>query len=164
MAKRKAIDSTSSSSSSRGTESLASHPSPRDVYPRTFFSAVLAAYILGLATTVLVMHHFQAAQPALLYLSPACVGAVALVAAVQGEFKEVWKWSDGEDDDDEQAGQEALDVDALPDATVDERYLTGKATEATFVADEEDDSWMRNEDEQDKQPRRRKAASKTKRK
>lgn len=161
MAKRKAIDSTSSSSSSRGTESLASHPSPRDVYPRTFFSAVLAAYILGLATTVLVMHHFQAAQPALLYLSPACVGAVALVAAVQGELKEVWKWSDGEDDDDEQTEQEVLDVDALPDATVDERYLTGKAT---LVADEEDDSWMRNEDEQDKQPRRRKAASKGKRK
>jgi len=46
------------------------------------------AYILGLAGTIVVMHVFKHAQPALLYLVPACLGAPFLVALVTGEMKE----------------------------------------------------------------------------
>ena len=47
-------------------------PSAADSYSKPYFLAVMVAYIGGLATTVAVMHIFEAAQPALLYLSPAC--------------------------------------------------------------------------------------------
>ena len=49
-----------------------STPTKRDRYVKPYFIAVLVAYVLGLVTTVVVMHRFKAAQPALLYLSPAC--------------------------------------------------------------------------------------------
>ena len=47
-------------------------PAAGDSYSKPYFLAVMVAYIAGLATTVAVMHIFEAAQPALLYLSPAC--------------------------------------------------------------------------------------------
>lgn len=64
-------------------------------FPKPYFTATLTAYVAGLATTMGVMHVFQAAQPALLYLSPACVAAVALQSLKRGEWKEVWGWTDG---------------------------------------------------------------------
>ncbi|CAN0184755.1 unnamed protein product, partial [Discosporangium mesarthrocarpum] len=45
-----------------------------------FFHAVLVAYMLGLGATVFVMTYFKAAQPALFYLVPACLGATLLTA------------------------------------------------------------------------------------
>ncbi|TKY85847.1 hypothetical protein EX895_005388 [Sporisorium graminicola] len=68
-------------------------------FDKPYFKATLAAYVGGLATTMGVMHFFKAAQPALLYLSPACTGAVFLTAALRGEFKKVWNWTDGEEED-----------------------------------------------------------------
>jgi minor histocompatibility antigen H13 len=47
-------------------------PRKEDSYSKPYFWTVLLAYILGLTTTVVVMHTYKAAQPALLYLSPAC--------------------------------------------------------------------------------------------
>lgn len=103
---------------------LSSPPSPSsppkkrrklDRYPRPYFSACLAAYVAGLATTILVMHCFQAAQPALLsvhsfllparfaltrtvrYLSPACTASVLGLAAVKGDWSRMWDWDDGDD-------------------------------------------------------------------
>lgn len=103
------------------------------------------------------MHHFQAAQPALLYLSPACVGSVSIVALVRGEWKDVWKWSDGDENEEQQEQAKEVDVDSLPDAKIDERYLKtpSKDNEVTTSA-AEDDSWMQSEE---KQPRRRKSAA-----
>lgn len=40
----------------------------RQSAPKPYFYAALSAYVSGLATTMLVMHVFHAAQPALLYL------------------------------------------------------------------------------------------------
>ena len=68
-------------------------------FNKPYFKATLAAYVAGLATTMGVMHFFKAAQPALLYLSPACTGAVFLTAALRGEFKQVWIWTDGEEEE-----------------------------------------------------------------
>ncbi|THH08394.1 hypothetical protein EW146_g9008 [Bondarzewia mesenterica] len=63
-------------------------------FTKPYFYATLAAYIAGLSTTMAVMHIFRAAQPALLYLSPACIMAFILTATVRGELTHAWKWSD----------------------------------------------------------------------
>ena len=57
------------------------------------FHTNLLAYTLGLCATVGVMHFFDAAQPALLYLVPACIGTSAAVAAARGEFTELMNFS-----------------------------------------------------------------------
>jgi len=61
---------------------------------RAYFYANYLAYFLGLASTVLVMHVFKSAQPALLYLVPACIGSALLTALVRGEIPELLKYED----------------------------------------------------------------------
>ncbi|KAH9946985.1 signal peptide peptidase-domain-containing protein [Amylocystis lapponica] len=63
-------------------------------FSKPYFYAAMFAYIAGLATTMSVMHFFKAAQPALLYLSPACILSFILTALVRGEIKDAWNWSD----------------------------------------------------------------------
>lgn len=83
--------------------------------PKPYFYASLSAYILGLIATMTVMHVFGKAQPALLYLSPACIVSFVLTAIVRGELGEAWAWSDtpknGEDsekkDDDGKVSEES---------------------------------------------------------
>ncbi|KAJ9085563.1 hypothetical protein DSO57_1012570 [Entomophthora muscae] len=58
-------------------------------YPKPYFYACLGAYISGLFTTIFVMHTFKAAQPALLYLSPACSAAPLIVAFFKGQFQDL---------------------------------------------------------------------------
>ncbi|KAJ3040822.1 hypothetical protein HDV00_010437 [Rhizophlyctis rosea] len=65
-------------------------------FPKPYFHACFVAYILGLVTTVVVMHTFQAAQPALLYLSPACIFSALITAAARGEIKELFAFSPAE--------------------------------------------------------------------
>jgi minor histocompatibility antigen H13 len=52
---------------------------------KAYFYACYVGYFLGLATTIFVMHTFKAAQPALLYLVPACIGSSFILAIVRGE-------------------------------------------------------------------------------
>jgi minor histocompatibility antigen H13 len=59
----------------------------------------LVAYIGGLVTTIGVMHAFHAAQPALLYLVPACTGSIALLAFMRGEWALLNKYSEGNEAD-----------------------------------------------------------------
>ena len=56
------------------------------------FSAY-GGYIAGLGTTIAVMNIFEAAQPALLYIVPAVLGAVGLHAWLNRQFKQVWSWA-----------------------------------------------------------------------
>jgi len=58
-----------------------------------YFLSNLAAYELGLAMTVGVMHFFDAAQPALLYLVPCCIGGSLLTAALRGELADLVNFS-----------------------------------------------------------------------
>lgn len=74
-------------------------PRPSSNFARPYFYTVFLAYIAGLVTTVYVMHTFRAAQPALLYLSPACIGSVVLCALVRGELSELWAFDDASDDE-----------------------------------------------------------------
>ena len=69
---------------------------PPAVPPRArYFGAVMAGYVLGLSTTIAVMNLFNAAQPALLYIVPGVLGAVALRAAAAGELAAVLAWEEG---------------------------------------------------------------------
>lgn len=52
------------------------------------------------------MHTFRAAQPALLYLSPACILSVSGLALLRGEWKDLWGYVDGEEDEKERREKE----------------------------------------------------------
>lgn len=54
---------------------------------KVYFYTSYIAYFLGLMLTILVMHIFRHAQPALLYLVPACAGAPLLIALIKGDLK-----------------------------------------------------------------------------
>ncbi|XP_063515179.1 minor histocompatibility antigen H13 isoform X1 [Pongo pygmaeus] len=58
----------------------------------TYFYTSFAAYIFGLGLTIFIMHIFKHAQPALLYLVPACIGFPVLVALAKGEVTEMFRW------------------------------------------------------------------------
>ncbi|XP_061486826.1 minor histocompatibility antigen H13 isoform X2 [Rhineura floridana] len=58
----------------------------------TYFYASFVAYIFGLGLTIFIMHIFKHAQPALLYLVPACIGFPLLVALVKGEVTEMFSY------------------------------------------------------------------------
>ena len=78
------------------------HPPPPTATPievpasTPFFSTVLVAYFIGLSVTVGVMYYFKAAQPALLYLVPACLGSSVLVAWWYGEVRQMFRYTEGE--------------------------------------------------------------------
>uniref|UniRef100_A0A673HG46 Histocompatibility (minor) 13 n=1 Tax=Sinocyclocheilus rhinocerous TaxID=307959 RepID=A0A673HG46_9TELE len=58
---------------------------------RTYFYTSFLAYIFGLGLTIFIMHTFKHAQPALLYLVPACVGFPVLLALFKGELTEMFR-------------------------------------------------------------------------
>ncbi|KAK5017218.1 hypothetical protein LTR39_001667, partial [Cryomyces antarcticus] len=70
-------------------------------FPKPYFHASIAGYILGLCTTLGVMHVFAHAQPALLYLVPGVVGSVWLTAVVRREVREMWNFSEASEEEDD---------------------------------------------------------------
>ena len=54
----------------------------------------MLAYVAGLAVTVGVMHVFDSAQPALLYLVPAAILSSLATAAARGEIKALLNYSE----------------------------------------------------------------------
>ena len=56
-----------------------------------------------LPTYIIFLPVFEAAQPALLYLVPACLGSSILCATVRGELKELFEYSEEEDEEEEEA-------------------------------------------------------------
>jgi minor histocompatibility antigen H13 len=59
-----------------------------------YFYATFIAYIGGLLTTIFVMHVYKHAQPALLYLVPACLGVPLFLGLVRGDIKSMFTYSD----------------------------------------------------------------------
>ena len=70
-------------------------------FPKPYFHASLLGYVLGLGTTLWVMIQFDAAQPALLYLVPACLGSSLGCALLRGETQALFAYSEEEEEDDE---------------------------------------------------------------
>lgn len=58
---------------------------------KLYFHATFLAYFLGLMATIFVMHVFKHAQPALLYLVPACLGTPLALALVKGDLTALFK-------------------------------------------------------------------------
>lgn len=61
-------------------------------FAKPYFRACVLGYVAGLVMTMVVMHVFQAGQPALLYLSPSCSLSVVIVAWWRGELPTLWHW------------------------------------------------------------------------
>ncbi|KAL2103717.1 hypothetical protein ACEWY4_000585 [Coilia grayii] len=64
---------------------------------RTYFYTSFLAYIFGLGLTIFVMHTYKHAQPALLYLVPACVGFPVVVALLKGELTDMFSYESSEE-------------------------------------------------------------------
>ena len=76
-------------------------------FPKTYFTASLVGYVLGMLATLAVMHIWGHAQPALLYLVPGVLGSLWLTALVRGELGLMWNFSEeSEDDGHTDAGKE----------------------------------------------------------
>ncbi|CAI5448363.1 unnamed protein product [Caenorhabditis angaria] len=69
---------------------------------RYYFAVTIVAYALGLLITMAVMHHFKAAQPALLYLVPCCLLIPLLLSAIRGETSALWNYDEGKYVDNEE--------------------------------------------------------------
>lgn len=79
-------------------------------FPKPYFHSGLLGYVIGLGTTLYVMIVFQAAQPALLYLVPACLGSSLLCATLRGELKDLFDYSEEEEEEEEEEeGKEKKD-------------------------------------------------------
>lgn len=61
---------------------------------KIYFYATMAAYAFGLMLTIGVMHYFKAAQPALLYLVPACIGCPTLLSLIKGDFHQLFSYDE----------------------------------------------------------------------
>lgn len=61
---------------------------------RNYFSPVMAAYVVGLLIAFGANTITSMGQPALLYLCPCTLGAVALTAASRSELQRVWTFTD----------------------------------------------------------------------
>ncbi|KAF9971039.1 hypothetical protein BGZ73_006082 [Actinomortierella ambigua] len=101
-------------------------------FAKPYFTACFIAYIMGLATTMYVMHTFKAAQPALLYLSPACILSVLFTGAVRGELKQVFAYTS----EDEEA-KKKKEEEAKKKKLEDEKSSGPKRTLPTTVLREE---------------------------
>jgi len=133
---------------------------PRSRFSKVYFWTAVVSYIAGLVVTVQVMNITGHPQPALLYLSPACVIGPALMALVRGELELLWRWREEEDDEDEErdetieapsevaqmARKEAKLREAL--ASEDKKAELLAETQASPSETEpeaaQDDSWMDN--------------------
>lgn len=62
-----------------------------------YFIATYIAYIVGLVATIVIMHTFQAAQPALLYLVPACLLTPIALSVVRSETKALFEYDEEEE-------------------------------------------------------------------
>jgi minor histocompatibility antigen H13 len=77
-----------------------SKPEAPFTFPKTYFTASLVGYVLGLLTTLGVMMVWNHAQPALLYLVPGVLGSIWLTALARGELDLMWNFTEDIADDD----------------------------------------------------------------
>lgn len=64
-----------------------------------YFHTTCIAYVFGLFVTIVVMHTFQSAQPALLYLVPACLLAPLLLSVVRREVGELFAYTEEKEEE-----------------------------------------------------------------
>ena len=110
---------------------------------KPYFTSCAIAYITGLVTTVVVMHTFQAAQPALLYLSPACILSTLLTAAVRGEIKELFAYSTEEDNEEAKKSKKS---EKKEEAVKEEKKQTVETPDVVEETDKAEEADVEDED------------------
>jgi len=63
-------------------------------FSKPYFNVTFFAYLAGLTATIIIMHTYRAAQPALLYLVPFTIGASLGTAILRSEFGALWSYSE----------------------------------------------------------------------
>lgn len=81
-------------------------------FPKTYFTASLIGYILGMFATLSVMHIWGHAQPALLYLVPGVLGSLWLTALARGELSLMWNFSEESEEEEDEGKANKDDKDA----------------------------------------------------
>lgn len=108
-------------------------------FPKPYFKSCLVAYVLGLATTMGVMHVFHAAQPALLYLSPACILSALITAAARGELKDLFAYTTEEEEEEKDAKEKEKEQEKESNDEKEQDPVEEKEPEETSIADDEGD-------------------------
>ncbi len=84
-----------SSSSSPGAGAGAATPALRaSAFPKTYFHAAMAGYLVAMLVTLAMLLAFNHAQPALLYLVPGVVAAAWLTGAARRELGHMWAYTE----------------------------------------------------------------------
>ncbi|RPB01804.1 hypothetical protein L873DRAFT_1827090 [Choiromyces venosus 120613-1] len=124
-------------------------------FSKFYFYMSLGGYIVGMLTTLVVMHVFKRAQPALLYLVPGVLGSVWLGALMKGELRIMWNYSEEGEEKIPGSNTPAIDGDSKnhegkgekPDAnSTTGEPKAGSSDEETLVELVEvvhDEEWMR---------------------
>ncbi|KAI8912549.1 minor histocompatibility antigen H13-like protein [Gorgonomyces haynaldii] len=63
-------------------------------FVKPYFYSTIVGYILGLVTAMLMVQVFETAQPALLYLSPACILSPILCSLYLRDWQSFWAFKD----------------------------------------------------------------------
>jgi minor histocompatibility antigen H13 len=122
---------------------LSANPPTHDkphAFTKSYFYGALTAYIIGLTTTFFVMHTFKAAQPALLYLSPACSLSAVIVAATRGELPQLFSYTADPPVDDKKKDDNKTDAkNKKAVATNDDDAATSTAIKSGNSSNDEED-------------------------
>ena len=86
---------------SGGGEAMLARSKAPDNFPQVYFNVTMVGYVLGMIATLVVMYHFHAAQPALLYLVPAVLGSAFLAAALKNEVEQLFQYTEESEDQEE---------------------------------------------------------------
>lgn len=118
-------------------------------FSKTYFTATMVGYVIGMIATLVFMSVFQHAQPALLYLVPAVLTSFWGTGLVRGELKEIWEFSEGltldpVDEDEDKAAKEKKEKTPVtdksgPDAPTTEasaEQVGSKSTKSNEVDDQ----------------------------
>lgn len=84
---------------------------------KLYFYSSFFAYFLGLVFTIFIMSYFKHAQPALLYLVPACIGIPGLLAFIKGDVKALLAYADHPEEDE-------TSLASIPEKTTEESSST----------------------------------------
>lgn len=114
------------------------------VFPKTYFLASIGGYVVGMLVTLYVMHVWNHAQPALLYLVPGVLGTVWGTAVVRGEVGMAWRYTEEvEVDEDEknkkekEGGEDKTERKTIVDKKVNEKENTNEPSPTNTEGDKQ---------------------------
>jgi len=96
-------------------------------FKKPYFTASILGYIAGMIATEAAMHFADHPQPALLYLVPGVLIFVWLTAAIRGELKAMWNYTEQEEEEKEDKSKQSTDGKAIKDDDKKTEAANGKS-------------------------------------